>query len=232
MQRVYLFDIDLTLVNTGGAGSHAMNLAFEEMFGVPSALTGISLAGRTDKAILRDMLVAYGVPTDEFGHLVAAFQEMYVEKLRCTLTERRGHLLPGIPDVVEALRRDVGGAVGLATGNFRASAQVKLEHYGLWDLFLEGGFADDSESRVELVAAGIERVRRAAGLSGDGMSVYVIGDTGHDIAAARANGAIAVGVATGYEDEAALWAHGADLVFRDLGDVEAVLETFASAAVE
>jgi phosphoglycolate phosphatase-like HAD superfamily hydrolase len=206
-----------------------MNLAFEEMFGVPSALTGVALAGRTDRTILRDMLVRHRIPVDESGHLLAAFQELYEEKLRAVLPERDGHPLPGIPDLVHALRAQPDAAVGLQTGNFRATARAKLEHYGLWDLFLDGGFADDSESRPELVAAAIQRVRRAAGFWDGPVTVYVIGDTGYDIAAARANGAVAVGVATGYEDVAALRRQGADLALRDLSDVEGVLAAFRAA---
>lgn len=230
MPRIVLFDVDLTLVNTGGAGSQAMNLAFQELFGVPSALAGVSLAGRTDRAILRDLLTRHGIPPDGTGHLAAAFQELYVEKLREVLPQRQGRVLPGVRELLEALRADPATAVGLQTGNFRASARVKLEHYGLWHLFLDGGFADDSESRPELVAAAIRRVRRAAGLTDGPAAVYVIGDTGHDVAAAKANGAVAVGVATGYEDVAALRRHGADLAFPDLSDVAAVLAAFQAAA--
>ena len=228
--RIFLFDVDLTLVNTGGAGSHAMNLAFQELFGVPSALTGVSLAGRTDRAILRDLLARHAINPEEARHLVAAFQELYVEKLREVLPQREGRVLPGVRELLRALESDPAAAVGLQTGNFRASARVKLEHYGLWGHFREGGFADDAELRPELVAAAIRRVRRAAGLADGPATVYVIGDTGHDVAAAKANGAVAVGVATGYEDAAALRRHGADLVFEDLSEVDAVLAALEAAA--
>jgi len=106
-------------------------------------------------------------------------------------------VLPGVPELLAGLQATPEASLGLATGNFREAARLKLGRFGLYDLFLAGGYADDSEDRAELVAVAIERLAEASGGHGP-REVYVIGDTPLDIAAAQANGARSVAVATGF----------------------------------
>jgi len=210
MDKVLLFDIDGTLVLTGGAGVQAMFRAFSEIFGIADGLNGVEMAGRSDTAILRNALDKNAISTADFPDQVRRFRAVYRRHLADTLREvTGGHVLPGV-------------RLGLATGNFREGAELKLSHYGLWHFFSGGAFGEDSEERAPLVAAVIKRM----GGDRDGQNsatFYVIGDTVYDVEAAKANGAVAVAVTTGRTPADRLRAAGADLLFPDLSDWRAVL---------
>jgi len=220
---LFLFDIDQTLVNSGGAGGRAMNLAFRDLFGIENGFQGVEFSGRTDTAIFRDALRLHHLPQDDFPALLSRFEAAYVAHLAHTLVEAEGRVLPGIPQVVAGLAGTTGVRVGLATGNFRRGAMLKLEHYGLSALLREGGFGEDSEDRAEVVAL-------AAGRLGGGNAVFVIGDTPLDVEAALANGYSAVGVATGRSTIDDLRAAGATLVFPDFADADHALRELLRAA--
>jgi len=226
LARLYLFDIDNTLLNSGGAGAKAMTLAFEEIFGVPDAFAGIEYTGRSDIAIFRDAALAHDIDTNgQFPELLARFREAYFRALPQTLRQTTGRVMPGMPEVLAALEATPRAHVGLATGNFSLSARLKLEYYGLERFFQAGGFGEDSDERAEIVARAIERVAALADDTGP-HSTFVIGDTPLDVAAALANGVVAVGVATGTFSVDALKEAGAGLVFPDFSrwrDVVAAL---------
>lgn len=212
MGPVFLFDIDLTLLRSNGAGSAAMTQTLHELVGVEDGFAGMHFGGRTDRSLLREALTRCGQPDTEFDRFCVAFEQRYVGYLERELPVRRAELLPGARAAIDEALKVPGARVGLATGNFRRAARAKLDHFGLWGHFLDGGFAEDGEHRNDLVAAAI---RRVAGPGWHG-PVYVIGDSVHDITAAVANGAVAVGVCTGGDDEATLRQAGAHAVFADL----------------
>jgi phosphoglycolate phosphatase-like HAD superfamily hydrolase len=225
-QKLLLFDIDGTLVRTGGAGRRAMDLAFGELFTIDNGLDAVEMAGRIDVAIFRAALVKHGLATVDFDNQVRRFRDVYCHHLAVTLKETKGAMLPGVRELLTALRPRPDVRIGLATGNFRKGAETKLSYYGLWHFFEGGAFGDDCQERGALVAEAIRNMRDGPRSSGD--TVYVIGDTVHDIRAAKANSAIAVAVATGgmqSRAEAAeeLLACGPDLFFSDLSDWRGVL---------
>jgi phosphoglycolate phosphatase len=222
LAKLFLFDVDKTLVDSRGAGSRAMNLAFAQLFGIEQGFAGIGFTGRTDTAIFRDAVNVHSLD-GEFPALLARFQETYFSMLPTTLAEVQAHVLPGVRELLTAIQAAPGVSLGLATGNFRQAARLKLEPFGLYDFFPVGGFADDSEDRAELVAIAIERLAEASG-GPDPREVYVIGDTPLDIAAAEANGAHSVAVATGFFSVDELTAAGADVVFPDFSSWQAVLD--------
>lgn len=232
MARIFLFDIDNTLLNSGGAGGRAMNLAFGDLFGISNGFEGVEFSGRTDSAILRDGLLLHRLPDGDFPALLAHFKARYFRHLARTLPQTGGHVLPGVPALLRALVDAEGVRVGLATGNFRRGAMMKLEYYGIRHFFRGGGFGEDSEERSEVVALAIRRLgsrpRGPAYRTGRRNPVYVVGDTPIDIEAARANGAAAVGVATGSSSVEKLTAAGADIVFPDFSDVASVLGVLLS----
>ncbi|MGD0114633.1 MAG: haloacid dehalogenase-like hydrolase [Dehalococcoidia bacterium] len=217
--KLLLFDVDGTLILTGGAGVRAMSLAFADLFGRENGLIGVELAGRIDMAILRAALVKHGIDAKGFPRIVERFRDAYVRHLAQTLPEAEGgRVLPGVREFLTALygRSDV--RLSLATGNFRRGAEMKLTHYGLWHFFDGGAFGEEVEERADLVAVAKRR------LSADGQSaVYVFGDTVHDINAARANNAIAVAIASGFTGEDILRSAAPDFLFPDLSDWRAVL---------
>jgi phosphoglycolate phosphatase-like HAD superfamily hydrolase len=213
--RLYIFDIDGTLISTGGAGSSAMRAAFAALWRVEDGFSGVEFAGRTDRAILRDALVAGGFMDGAFPADLARFKRAYLRRLPGTLKSMEGTVLPGVVPLLERLRQDDSATLALGSGNFRRGARMKLRHYGIDHYFSHGGFGDDADDRAAMIARAIRAGRRRAGISA---TVYVIGDTLHDIAAAKANGVVAVGVATGPVSLATLAAAGADIVLPTLED--------------
>ena len=225
MPRVLLFDIDNTLLYSGGAGGYAMSLAFHEMFGVEDGFGKIEFSGRTDRYIFATALANCGVDTGPEPH-IEAFVGRYAELLPNALKERDGSLMPGFPELLAALR-DGGASLGLATGNFSRSARIKLEYFGLDGYFSGGGFGEESLERADVVAAAIERVADGA-IRED---ILVIGDTPHDITSAVDNNLIAIGVATGNYTADDLKAAGAHTVFPDFSDWQAAARTLLSKAL-
>lgn len=224
MRKLVLFDIDGTLVLTGGAGVRAMDRALQEAFGHPDGLKDIPVAGRTDWAILSDAVRKIGRSLD--GALLADLEHRYVTNLAEEIQHPgtgRKEVLPGISEILEALARRDDVLVGLVTGNFEAGAKVKLGHFDLWRYFACGAFGGDAADRNALVPFALERAR-ACGLPDiSDEDILVIGDTPHDITCAHAAGAIAIGVATGSSPVEELQAAGAQHVFEDLRDTQAFL---------
>jgi len=214
LKRLYLFDIDGTLISTGGAGGKAMSAAFTALWRREDGFARIEFSGRTDRAILRDALEHCGLGNGAFDDDVRRFKRAYFRRLPHTLASSRGTLLPGVKDLLQRLDADGEATVALATGNFRASAGMKLGHYGIAGFFRGGGFGDTVEAREDMVEQALRSCRRFGRYD----TVFVIGDTVHDVRSAKAHGAVAVGVTTGAADEATLQAAGADIVIDSLGD--------------
>jgi phosphoglycolate phosphatase len=219
-KRLYLFDIDGTLLNSGGAGSASMRLAFHRVFGIEDGFAAVEFAGRSDLAIITDALNAIGVRGGDLAEAVRRFKRHYYRALPAMMVERKGRLLPGVKHLLEGLSDHAGNTLMLGTGNFRRSAGIKLRHFGIDTYFRGGGFGDRTGLRPELVAQGIRAANRLAGKHG---TIFVIGDTAYDVMAAKANNAIAVAVATGVVPRADLEAAGADIVLDTLEDALAVL---------
>ena len=231
MSKLVLFDIDGTLVLTGGAGLRAMNRAFTDVIGQPTplkgatptdALNGIPVAGRTDWSILQDTLARVGRELDL--DLLGRLRERYVVHLRDEIlhpgTGFNG-TLPGVNVLLDALEPREDVYLGLLTGNFKDGAQVKLERFDLWRYFRCGAFGDDAPDRNALVPVALERAVACGMPSFAATDVIVVGDTPNDVACAQAVGAVPVGVATGGYTADQLRQCGADIVFETLEDAEA-----------
>lgn len=215
-RTVILFDVDSTLVSCGGAGRAAMSAALRAMVGHDDALD-FSFAGGTDRAIARRALEGSGRAADDAA--IDDFLARYLALLPAALDESaRYRVLPGVTAVLDALEGREGVALGLGTGNVEAGAQIKLRRGGLWERFAFGGFGSDHEERARLIATGAARGAARLGVARAECRVVVVGDTEKDVAAALANGAECVGVATGPTDVAALYAAGATAAFEDLAD--------------
>jgi phosphoglycolate phosphatase len=225
---IVLFDVDGTLIKSGGAGLRGMNAAFERLYGVRNALDGVTLAGRTDRAIVGDVFRAIGIePTPaEVGRLRAA----YVEELRVEIkrpVDDPAGVLPGVEVLLDAVMTLPHLRVGLLTGNFEPGAVVKLEHFDLWRRFAFGAFGDDHVDRRALVPVALARAVRAGHATPPPSRVVIVGDTPLDVDCAKAHGARAVAVATGPYDRATLSAAGADLVVDSFTDVPHVTQWLA-----
>jgi phosphoglycolate phosphatase len=224
MRKLVLFDIDGTLVLTGGAGLRAMNRACADLVGHAEGLDGIPLAGRTDRAILADVVGRVGRELDD--DLLAHLRERYLANLAEEVRlPGRGvkAVMPGVRELLDALKDRDDVFLGLLTGNFEAGAKIKLEAFGLWRYFRCGAFADDAADRNALVPFALGRARECGLPEFEAEHILVVGDTPHDIACAHAVGAIGIGVATGGYTADQLRESGADVVFEDLADREAFL---------
>jgi phosphoglycolate phosphatase-like HAD superfamily hydrolase len=228
--RLILFDIDGTLIHTGGAGSRAMTRAFAEACNIDHGFDGIPVPGRTDTVILADALTKWGV--DAPPDFVPAFQKIYFRCLSEELARLPGSvrgILPGVEALLDALGRSGAFTVALLTGNYAASARLKLEHFDLWRRFAFGAFGDDAVERDDLVRVAIQRGRRAGMPEVEPGDVVVVGDTPLDVACGRSNGARVLAVATGSFTVKALVEAGADKAVHDLSETAAILAWLGSA---
>jgi phosphoglycolate phosphatase-like HAD superfamily hydrolase len=220
MTTVALFDIDGTLMTTGGAGRRAMRAAFGEVVDAPHALDDVKLGGKTDPMILREGLEVIGRAYD--AALVEQILERYLERLEAEVARSPGyHVFDGVHTILEHAHA-LNAAVGLGTGNVERGAQVKLARGALNDRFAFGGFGSDAEDRTELIRAGAERGAARLGRPLSECRVIVIGDTPRDVRAAHGIGAVCLAVATGGYDVSALQKAGADLVVERLDDPRAL----------
>lgn len=223
--RLLLFDIDGTLLLSGGAGGRAMTRAFHEVFGVPHALQGVPLAGRTDGFIIEAAIANAGVEAST--RMREQVRARYLTHLASELEQPgTGHhgLLPGVSSLLHALDGRPDVHVALLTGNYREGARLKLSRVGLWPRFPWGAFADDAVDRNALVPVALQRAAGHGVPAVHPDHVVVIGDTRFDVDCARAGGVRAVAVATGGVPRADLEAAGADLVLDDLTDAARLLQ--------
>lgn len=219
-----LFDIDGTLLLSGRAGLRAMTRAFEQTFGITGAFAGQHFGGRTDSYLVSQALQAAGLPDTPEQH--DRFRERYVpllaEEIQHPGTGHKG-LMPGARELLEALHEVDDLHLALLTGNYRDAAEIKLQHFEIWDFFEWGAFSDDSADRNQLVPIACRRAETYDIPAEAIERVIVIGDTPHDIECARVAGATSIAVATGGYTVDELKAFGADAVLKDLADTEAVL---------
>lgn len=224
--RLFLFDIDGTLITSGGAGETALIAAMADRFGVVEDFQGITLAGATDASIACALLLKHGLePSPEN---TAALLDSYLGHLRPSMPAHSGRVLPGITPLLDALKQRPDAVLALLTGNLLKGAEIKLTHYGVWDYFEFGAFADDHHDRNELGKFAQARAVEKHGVSFDPERIFVIGDTPKDIECGRAIRARTVAIATGVYDRATLAEYSPDFLFDDLSNTSEVLEALFS----
>ena len=178
-KRLLLFDIDGTLVNTGGAGVESLKTTVRNRFRSNDDLRDIEIAGKTDRAIIHDILRKYRInPTEEN---ITSFAREYIDGLPLCLSQTRGRILPGIQQLLERMKPQPHIVLALLTGNLQQGARLKLQHYGLWDFFEFGAFADDHHDRNELGAFARKRAQLKHGHEFDAADIDVIGDTNYTL---------------------------------------------------
>ncbi|MFH1277900.1 MAG: HAD hydrolase-like protein [Candidatus Eisenbacteria bacterium] len=221
--RVIGFDIDGTLLLSGGAGARALDRAFEELLGVPDAFGGIHPHGMTDDGIVQEM-GARSIGRRLTSEEIAAVRERYAFHMPAELRRSEEfRIMPGVPELLERLSKDGDFLLGLVTGNYEKTGRMKLAHAGLEHHFRFGGWGTDSADRFELTRVGLDRGRA---LAGDGLSkdsVFLVGDTVHDVRCGLAAGAVVIAVATGPATTDILRAEGAHHALEDLTDTEGFL---------
>ena len=167
----------------------------QSQFGISDDLRDIKIAGQTDTGIVHQILRKQKIEADD--KITLAFLDLYVEFLARELPQRKGTILPGVEKLLGRLRARSENVLGLLTGNLERGAKLKLSHYGIWDFFEFGAFADDHHDRNELGPFAQRRAREKHAIHFSGTEIDVIGDTPHDIACGKAIGARTIAVATG-----------------------------------
>jgi len=221
--RLLLFDIDGTLIHSGGAGIEALKVVLKERFGITDDLGDIEIAGMTDSGIVISILKKHKISATNEN--VAAFLDSYVHFLSLELPRRKGKLLPGVLQLLETLKTRKHLVLALLTGNVSRGARLKLEHYGVWHFFEFGAFADDHHDRNQLGSFACARAREKHGREFSADEIDVIGDTPRDIACGKAIGARTVAVATGTWTRAQLAEHHPDFLIDNLSDVNRLVDT-------
>jgi phosphoglycolate phosphatase len=215
--RLFLFDIDQTLINTGGAGLRALDRACLKLLGLANAMQGISPHGKTDPAIVREIFRVKLQSENPTNANIATVVDGYLAFLREEVdTSATYRVLPGIISLLEDLTRRSDVLLGLATGNIELGARIKLARGGLNDYFSFGGFGSDSEDRTQLVRRAAEKAAAKNGGSIAPSNIFVIGDTVLDIDAGKRAGFKTVGVATGSYSVEQLGAAEPTFVVNDL----------------
>ncbi|MFE3202282.1 HAD family hydrolase [Embleya sp. NPDC059237] len=221
--RLVLWDIDHTLIDTGGVGREVFAEAFRQVTGV-TMREQASVHGRTEQVIFGDTARLHGLDPDAFvfGDFADALAEGYLA--RAAEMRERGHALPGAASILAALEMEDGVVQTVVSGNPRSVSRIKLEVFGLDERidFDLGAYGDDHTERPELVRAARQLAESHYGTAFDERNTLIIGDTPADVDAGRQGGAKVIAVATGASDKAAL-SH-ADHVLENLSDTARIVE--------
>lgn len=218
MKTLLLWDIDGTLIASGGAGMTAMRVALQRVFGVDGSIEDIEFAGRTDRWIARRVFEKFSIAVTEenFTRYFEGYVAVLPEELARAGASAR--VLKGVLPLLNAVAMAPDVSQGLLTGNLRRGAETKLKHHGLWKYFPFGAFADDHELRDHLGPHALQRAVAHTGITFPRKRTWVIGDTPHDIACGKIIGARTLAVATGSHTAAQLAEHQPDAVLPDLAD--------------
>ena len=241
MRKLVLFDIDGTILNTGGIGGRALYRAIEEvchekkMFGNNSTpeLGQVRMSGGMDTQIVHDILEGV-LPESTVQQLLPDIFDRITSLLRegCKAVDANVRLLDGVRELITAVANHEACLPGLLTGNNKGGAAAKLDVFDLNPFFQFGAFGDDARSRNALPAIAASRAFEKTGVKFTGKDIVIIGDTPRDIECARHAGAYAIAVATGTYSRAELAPYQPDALFDDLSDTQTVMATilFANGA--
>jgi phosphoglycolate phosphatase len=211
-----LFDVDGTLISTGGAGARSWRHAFDTLYGIPADIGQFTDAGMTDPTVAR-LTFSSAVGHEPSPRELATVMAAYLDRLPYEVEHSEKYrVLDGAEELLKRLGRDEGVLLGITSGAVEAAAHIKLARAGFNRYFPFGGYGSDSADRIELTQRAIERGGRLIGVELDPADVYVVGDTPKDVEAAHGAGCIAVATATGHYSREELRATGAEYVVGSL----------------
>jgi len=219
--HLILFDIEGTLIDSGGAGTRSLNLAFKELYSIEDAFHDIAMAGKTDILIMKEGLIKHGISPN--GNLDAVIKS-YLRHLQNEIHNYRRHVKPGVHELLNTLSAIKHIKLGLLTGNLESGARIKLEPFKLNRYFPTGAFGSDDEDRNRLSPIAVKRFEELCQTSINTGNCIMIGDTPRDIHCAKIYGAICIGVATGPYSFNSLKEAGANVVVEDLLDHHNLLQ--------
>ncbi len=227
MNKLILFDIDGTLVDTGRAGSRSLDIVFHEYFSIENAFEKINMAGKTDIQIIKEGLAEHNLPLD--SNVVLEAVELYLKTLSIEINNNNKRTMPGVYETLRLLSNNNGlFSVGLLTGNMERGARIKLEAFDLNKYFPFGAFGSDDEDRNNLLPHAVRRFQKLYGRKIDFSDCIIVGDTPRDVECSKPYGAFCIAVATGPYSAAILREAGADSVMEDLSDTMEFIRSLES----
>lgn len=218
-----LFDIDGTLIHSGGAGARALERAFYSLYGIKNAMEGITPHGKTDPVIVEEIFIKkLGINPDEDS--IQEVLNLYLQYLEEEVqTSPRYKVIEGVKETLSEISKSRNILQGLATGNIEKGAYIKLRRGGLHHFFRFGGFGSDSKNRTEILKVAYKRGIELAGIKP--LKVFVIGDTPLDIIAAKEAGFCSIAVATSIYDIHTLRSYYPDKSFNNIMELYEFLKT-------
>jgi phosphoglycolate phosphatase len=228
MKRLVLFDIDETMISSDGAGRRAIARILNEHYGVPEEAMKISMSGKTDPQILREIFQACGKEGKFEQHTEHIF-ELYLGVLDDEIHKSRYYIVhEGVVELLEALVAEERAYLGLLTGNIERGAQMKLHRFDLLRYFPIGAFGSDSANRLDLPGIACERASKYFDIQFKPQEVVIIGDAINDVLCAKGYGAISIAVNTGRTTWQELEELNPDYLFKSLKDTSEVIEAIFS----
>jgi len=218
LKKYLLFDIDGTLINTGGAGLKAMRSTVESILENKDILTDYSFAGKTDAQIMHDM-VRKSKFNDKLEEMSELLEQTYIENLKTNLKHSDNfRIYSTVNDLLDHYQKNEGYELALLTGNFQPGAKLKLEHAGLWKYFKWGVFGNLSEDRVHLAKDALKTIaKKEEGLNTK--NIFIIGDTTNDIRCGKAIDATTIAFTAGFEPEEKLRTQNPDFMVSDFSQL-------------
>ena len=217
-KKYLLFDIDGTLINTGGAGLKAMKSTVKSIFGNEELLKDYSFEGKTDSQIMNDMVRRSGLD-DNPETLSKLLEQTYIEKLKTNLKNSGNfRTYPNVNELLENYQKKEDYELALLTGNFETGAKLKLEHAGLWKYFKWGVFGNLSEDRVHLAKDALKTITEKEEKVNT-KNIFIIGDTTNDIRCGKAIDATTIAFTLGFEPEEKLRTLSPDFMVSDFSQL-------------
>lgn len=224
VHRVILFDIDETVLSTGGAGGRAMEKAISSVFGRTITSKGYSFSGKTDPQIIFELLEVHGIARQQAERSLDEIFTVYLPILVDEVERSQSRLHDGVVDLLETLRTRDDACIGLLTGNIEEGARVKLGKFDLNSYFKFGAFGSDSHDRMKLPAVAHKRAEAVFGRAFSASQLVIIGDARNDVLCAKGYGARAMAVCTGKTPRATLAELEPDHLFDSLQDTAMVMD--------
>jgi phosphoglycolate phosphatase-like HAD superfamily hydrolase len=220
--KAVLFDIDGTILNCNKAGKHSLIQACLDVFGTIGKMEMVDFQGKTDPLILTESLSAMGFSDEIIKNRTEELKEKYFSHLEENIIKYDILIMPGIPELLKILSLQKNIILGILTGNFKKSAEIKIAAAGVKDYFPFGAYGDDAHNRNDLPPVA-KKLINEIGIDMDFNDIFIIGDTVYDIECAKNSGAVSISVGTGWADKEKLLSCNPDFYFEDLSDTEKVL---------
>ena len=216
------FDIDGTLIHSGGAGARALERAFYSLYGIKNAMEGITPHGKTDPVIVEEIFLKKLGISPQQNHIQQVL-DLYLQFLEEEVQSSPGYkVIDGVKETLSEISKSGNLLQGLATGNIEKGAYIKLKRGGLHHFFRFGGFGSDSKDRTEILKVAYKRGIELAGIKPH--RVFVIGDTPLDIIAAKEAGFGSIAVATSIYDIHTLRSYSPDKAFNNIIELREFLK--------